>query len=632
MVESGTGKNAALLKRTPGIGIFTTLTGPDTNGNTAAGINLGPIRGMLAGEHRLFVVAGTCLYEVLSNGTFTNRSLLPGATTLLNDGKPAQLAANGTQLLVTSGGLTYCDNGLGTVQCFFNVAVGAVTTNGVNVALSSGDDFSDFVDVATGQVNPGAQITIGATTYTVATVTADSTGRYSIMTLTASAGILGPTTYSGFTLSGIGSLVLNYPVGGTATFNLEQGDAFDPSVTSVTIAGTPYAATYVGPNAITITYSGGAQYHVPYSADDPVTAGGCAFFDTYFIVFVPNSRQINISAIQDGTTWSGIDFAIKEGYPDNIAAIIVDHRQLWLFGDQDASEIWNDTGNAGFPFQRNASGFIQYACFAPNTPSRLNNGIAWIGGTVSRGAPIAWFASAFEPVRISNHAVETEWSSYTTYQDAIAFPYIEAGHHFWVIHFPTADKTWAYDATASGQAGIAIWHERTFSTGAYPANVSHRQLQSTHAYLAFQGAVNFLGGQTYPAHYVGDATANPPVIYNQGEVFLNDYGSPIVRIRTFPHLGTENLWTYFEGFELLASVKSGVINPWIDYSHDGGMTYVNPQQLTSFNAALPNPNLTRMRLRRMGRSRDRVFRETIVDLNADFAIVDAFYDAEAGVD
>ena len=625
VVESTAGKNSLLLKRTPGISVFSTVAGSD-----------GPVRGIFAGENRLFVVAGSALYEVFSNGTFANRSILPGATLLADDGQPVQMAANGNQLLVTSGGFAYCDNGQGPVKCLFNVPVGGVTADGIDVTWEGdGDDFTDFTNVAVGGVIPGALITIAGTVYQVATVApASSTGNFAQLTTTTPVIPGGhDLAYSGFGLDGIGSFIPNFPTPGISTYELEQGDPFDPSITGTLVTifnGTEYVqypATYVSPSRIAVP-SVVVAYHVPYGADDPVAAGGCAFFDTYFIVFQPLSRQINISAIQDGTTWNGLDFAVKEGYPDNISAILVDHRQLWIFGDEIASEIWNDTGNALFPFQRNASGFIQYACLAPDSPVRLNNGVAWIGGDELRGGPIAWFASAFEPVRVSNHAVEAAWSSYATYQDAISFSYIESGHAFWVIDFPAADKTWVYDATASGQTGVAVWHERTYSVGAYPANVSHRQLQANHAYVAFEGAPDFLGGQTYPEHYVGDHSAVPAVIYNQGEYLLSDNGAPIVRIRTFPHIGTENLWTYFERFELAASVQSGVVNPWLDYSHNWGISFVNPQQLTSEN---PNVYAPRMIIRRLGRDRDRVFRETIVDV-ADFAIVDAYYDAEAGVD
>src|SRR6185437_15857605 len=61
-----------------------------------------PPRGGIEANGRCFEVAGPVLYEVFSDGTFTNR----GAVS--NDGKAASLAFNSIQILVVSGGSAYC--------------------------------------------------------------------------------------------------------------------------------------------------------------------------------------------------------------------------------------------------------------------------------------------------------------------------------------------------------------------------------------------------------------------------------------------------------------------------------------------------------------------------------------------
>jgi hypothetical protein len=99
-VESAGGRVRYKYRRTPGLGIFATL--PKT-----------PIRGIFAGENRLFAVAGNSFYEIFSNGTFTDRSALGGASFITNDGFPCDLAYNGTQVLIAGGGLAWCDNGAG---------------------------------------------------------------------------------------------------------------------------------------------------------------------------------------------------------------------------------------------------------------------------------------------------------------------------------------------------------------------------------------------------------------------------------------------------------------------------------------------------------------------------------------
>ena len=733
VVESGTGKARMYLKRTPGLSLFSTITGSN-----------GPVRGVWAGENRLFAVVGSNLYEIFQDGTFNNRGSVGSATT-----GPVQFAANGNQLFVVSGGQAYCDSGAGPVLVQFNGGAGlvnifnpsgTVTTSNVGgiytATVTAGSTFAQIPlggvinlsllgaftvvafdttgTVATLATNPGNHtgvtwggnvivwasgdyflgvavgdiIEIGGAGAVVASV--DPTATIITSKTAVTPGTL--VGYSAFALDGVVNVVPNGSGGSTVT--LLSGDAFDTRMVGGTITLKPspilgtldtYSVTAATPSQVTIS-SAVTLYNAPYGANVPLTAAGCTFFDTYFVVFQPSSKNINISANNDGTTWSALDFATKEGYPDNIAAIYADHEQMWVQGDEVASEIWQDTGNANFPLQRAPGGFVQYANLAPQTLCRFNNGIAWLGGDEVRGGPIMFFSSAWEPVRISNHAVETEWGTYTTYYDAIAFSYIEAGHHFLVVNFPSANKTWVYDAAASQQTGVAQWHQRgscavsVFSSqgalpslpnGSYPigsfalvydssvgsqanngfyANVANvwtlqspgtsvfnRQLQSTHAFV--QGSLTSTasggipGSKTGPSgHYVGDATATPGKIYLQSETYLSDNNANIVRCRVAPAVSNEDVYTYFGPFELFANVNNNSvapINPILDYSHDWGATFVNPQLNTSYNPALPNTNLTRLIWRRMGKSRGRVFRVYVVDMS-DFALVDVFGDEAVG--
>ena len=385
-------------------------------------------------------------------------------------------------------------------------------------------------------------------------------------------------------------------------------------------AGKFYCDSGAGPVAIQFT-----------GTSDNVTATSLAFMDGYFIVsgktvtgsqtFGP--KQFNLSALLDGTSWDPLDFAVKEGYPDNLACVLADHEELWLFGDEESTEVWQDTGNANFPFQRDPGAFIHYGCASPGTVTRLNDGVAWISGDLERGTPIAVYAQAFRPNRISNHAIEYAWSQYPQVSDAVGFVYFENGHHFWVITFPSANgglgATWCYDATTG------MWHERGYWSGT--ANV--RQRQMFHAYVSLNvsssAPLTPLSGQ----HFVGDWQNGN--IYIQSQNTFNDAGNLIHRIRTCPHINNENLRVFFHDFELMAKIgPANVLNPTLDYSKDFGNTFVNPQQISSNQPGVTNQFSTRMRWRRLGASRDRVFRLTITD-SVQVNLVDAYYTATPGM-
>lgn len=365
--------------------------------------------------------------------------------------------------------------------------------------------------------------------------------------------------------------------------------------------GTSYTVLSVTDEShLTLTSSPGTLTGAVYNAPtvDTVTARTGAFLDGYFIVQKPDSKQWNISALNDGTKWNPLDFAIKEGYPDNIGSLLADHEELWIFGEE-TTEVWRNTGAANFPFERDPGAFIHQGIAAPWTAVRLMNGVAWVGSD-SRGNAIAWRAQGFVPVRVSTHAVEQAWSGYSTITDATAYTYEETGHQFWVINFPTASATWVYDATEG------MWHERGFWNGSAIA----RQRGNNHAFV-------------FGKHLVGDYSTG--VIYQSSSTAYDDAGTAIHRIRTAPHVSDEDAWTFFSRFRLDAE-NTGALNPSLDWSVDGGHTFNTPRTTASNAAGV----FARYDWRRLGRSRDRVFRITITAA-VKVALIDAYLDAEKGL-
>src|SRR5258708_14342942 len=88
VVESQVGKSAIVLYPTPGLKLFSALTGAS-------------VRGLLGINGRMFAVAGGVLSEVLSNGSSN------ALGNVANDGLPVSMAASPDQLLVASAGHGY---------------------------------------------------------------------------------------------------------------------------------------------------------------------------------------------------------------------------------------------------------------------------------------------------------------------------------------------------------------------------------------------------------------------------------------------------------------------------------------------------------------------------------------------
>ncbi len=356
--------------------------------------------------------------------------------------------------------------------------------------------------------------------------------------------------------------------------------------------------------------------------------GTGAFLDCYGIGVPAGSRKLYISSLNDFTTWSALDNGVKEGYPDHILAVLADHQELYVFGDLESTEIWQDTGNANFPLQRMPGGIMHFGLAAQFTPVRLGtNGVAWLAWAANRGAVQAIYAPGFVPQRVSTHAIEQIWRSYQRVDDAIAYSYMEDGHDFWVIHFPTATgattggvligATWVYDLTASMQMQMPMWHQR----GYWDGTTLHRQLQMCHTYGYLSDSH---GPEVFAQHFAGDWTSGK--VYIQSLSNLTDAGQPILRQRACPHQSNENLRTFYSKFQLDAEVGNQDLTVTFDYSRDFGHTFINPVNLT---ATAASGFITRLIWRRLGCARDLVARITTTSA-AKISFINAFMDATQG--
>lgn len=194
-----------------------------------------------------------------------------------------------------------------------------------------------------------------------------------------------------------------------------------------------------------------------------------SYLDGYFVFNQPNSQKIWVTALLDGTQVDPLDFASAEGSPDDIVSILVDHREVWVFGTNSV-EVWYDAGGADFPLQRIQGAFNEIGCAAAYSVAKLDNGLFWLGQD-ARGRGVVYRANGYTGTRISTHAVEWQIQQYGRLDDAIAYTYQQDGHAFYVLIFPSAGKTWVYDVATQG------WHERAgFEDGEFTRHRSNCQM------------------------------------------------------------------------------------------------------------------------------------------------------------
>ena len=203
-----------------------------------------------------------------------------------------------------------------------------------------------------------------------------------------------------------------------------------------------------------------------------VTVG---YIDGYFVFNEPNSQRVWITSLLDGYSIDPLDFASAEGSPDGLVSLIVDHREIWLFGTNSV-EVWYNAGTSPFPLAPVQGAFNEVGCSAAFSVAKLDNGLFWLGAD-ARGKGIVYRANGYSAQRISTHAVEWQIQQYANISDAIAYTYQQDGHSFYVLIFPSANTTWVFDVAT------ALWHERAaFINGSFTRHRSNCQ-------MAFNGEI-----------------------------------------------------------------------------------------------------------------------------------------------
>lgn len=189
-----------------------------------------------------------------------------------------------------------------------------------------------------------------------------------------------------------------------------------------------------------------------------VTVG---YIDGYFTFNEPNSQKIWVTSLLEGTQVDPLDFASAEGSPDGLVSLIVNNREVWLFG-ANSTEVWYDAGTADFPLQRIQGAFNEIGCAAAFSVAKLDNTVFWLGAD-ARGRGMVYRANGYTGQRISTHAVEWHIQQYGNLSDAIAYTYQQDGHSFYVLIFPSANTTWVYDVATQAWHERAAWENSTFT-------------------------------------------------------------------------------------------------------------------------------------------------------------------------
>ena len=502
--EPGT-RGVVALYPTPGLTLKAVL--PNTQ----------EVRGMhtVSGGEQMVVVSGPYVYALTSD-------LVPSVIGILNSSAgQVRITDNGVNVYLVDGAYRYTWRISSPANAVFTGSISSTT-----LTVSS---------VSTGTIAVGQSVYgVGVTAETVITALGTGTGGVGTYTVdvsqTVSARNLNSTaTGATFTATIAGTTMT---VSAVASGSIYLGQTIQGAgVTAGTVvtalgSGTGGTGTYTVSVASTVAV-GVTMYAINFSVL-PQTDGAFSgantvdVMDNYIVYNNPTTQQWGstdlLSPISPQTSYS-----LKDGAPDDLVALIVDHREVYLLGEI-SSEVWTDVGAVPFPFQRIPGTSTQHGIAAPFSLSRLGNSFAYVSRN-NRGQAQIMQMNGYKPDRISTHAVENSLTNQYV-DDAIAWTYQLEGHEVYVVTFPTLELTWAYDI-ASG-----MWHKWL-----YTANDNTYQRHRGNCCAVFQGMV-----------LVGDYENG--CIYELDKKNFTDNGQNVRRLRRAPHLVTDFQRQYFDELQL----------------------------------------------------------------------------------
>jgi len=513
-----------------------------------------------------------------------------------------------------------------------------ITDNGVNVYIVDGA-YRYTWKIST----PSAAVFTGSISGTTLTVTSMTSGSISAGQALFGVGIAQATviTALGTGTGGVGTYTINISqtVASEGMNSATVGCVFTASISTTTMTvtaitsgslsvgqtiqgsgvtsgtiitalgtGTGGAGTYTINKSQTVSSSTlyALNWTVIPSTDGAFEGGSSVdIVDNYFIYNDPDTQQFAASDLLSPIT-NPLSFGSKDGAPDDLVSLIVDHREVYLLGEQ-SSEVWVDVGSQPFPLQRIPGTSTQHGIVAKHSMARVGNSFAYVSRNI-RGQGMIVQMNGYNPQRISTHAVEnTLVNQYI--DDAIAWTYQLEGHECYVVTFPTLNLTWVYDVSTN------MWHKWLYTN-----NLNQYERHRGNCCAVFQGKV-----------LVGD--------YENGQIYeldpnnYTDNGQKVRRLRRCPHIVTDLQRQFFDELQIQfqpgVGLQSGQVdNPqaMLRWSIDGGSTWSKEYWVSIGKVGR---YVNRAIWRRLGWSRDRIF-EVVVTDPVKAVIVSANLKASAG--
>tara|TARA_R110000851_G_scaffold284147_2_gene437711 strand:- start:1502 stop:2917 length:1416 start_codon:yes stop_codon:yes gene_type:complete len=231
---------------------------------------------------------------------------------------------------------------------------------------------------------------------------------------------------------------------------------------------------------------------------DYVKSGSITTMDGFTIVTNLESTQFQFSQLNATENYSALDFANVLSDSSDLVRVMSNNLEVWFF-KKHATLVYYHSDNADFIFERKNGVLIQKGCAAKHSVATIDNRFIFLGED-----NIVYQTNGYQLMPISTAPISKEIESYNKIDDAYAYIYTQEAHKFYVLTFPTANRTWVYDIS------VGLWHERE----SLDFNKQPKEWRASH-YINFAGK-----------NLVGDNQSG--VLYELDLDTYTENGTPII--------------------------------------------------------------------------------------------------------
>ncbi len=245
-------------------------------------------------------------------------------------------------------------------------------------------------------------------------------------------------------------------------------------------------------------------------ADAPTAVTHPVVLDTYLLANEVDSEKCHYSKVGDPDDWPG-DFVSAEAKTDTLLAQITANLELYLLGKR-TLEVWRNDGST--PFVRELQGYIETGTIAAYSFALCGGVLYWLDNerNVVRMTPDS------RTPQVISVTMNKYIQGFSTVSDALGDYIVIGGRPYYVLNFPTEEKTLVWDIINSKWYEWGYWDS---------VNAEYENWLANCYCLA----------ESWNLALVGDRTTGK--VYKLDTTVYDDDGDTLRTLIRTPHLGYE---------------------------------------------------------------------------------------------